>query len=129
MNTFEAVAALYNGEKIHCNIWGNDEYLVLKDGKIIDEIGNSQSINVDPRDTHEWSIFEEPKEWYEIINNFPVVCRVWDDDTSNTLIMKVIIGYVSGKFIDLDEFNWGNCERLIILGNPVSSFDELQFDV
>lgn len=122
MKLKDALIKLIAGEKIRTSYWPPNAYIVFKDDKLVDE--NDKPFKGDIYfDNHLefWEIYKK-LEWYNLKENFPVICKVWDNnehDASYALVISYTDSDDIFKFNTIDKKIWKNAVRVSTNGNPL----------
>ena len=102
----ELLPEFRKGAKIRFKNWKKDEYICIKDGKVVNEKGSHlNSFYFRYLKSDEWELYQEPVDWDYIIKN-ECLCWFWDND-------ETAIGTLKCKFTDAFLKNyggiWNNC--------------------
>lgn len=94
------------GAKIRFKNWKKDEYICIKDGKVVNEKGSYlNSFYYGYLKSDNWELYQEPIDWDYIIEN-KCLCWFWDDDETTIGILKY--KYTDGFLVDCGKI-WENC--------------------
>lgn len=102
----ELLPEFRKGAKIRCMDWKKDEYICIKDGKVVNEKGSYlNSFYYGYLKSDNWEFYQEPINWDYIIKN-KCLCLFWDDNETNIDILKY--KYNDGFLADCGKI-WENC--------------------
>ena len=102
----ELLPEFRKGAKIRNKYWEKNEYICIKNDKVVDEKGNylndfyNRYLLYD-----EWEFYQEPIDWDYIIKN-KCLCLFWNDDETAIGILKC--KYTDGFLMNCGEI-WNNC--------------------
>ena len=120
MNNLEALEKMMAGGKIRQIGWYTNTFYELKDGDIVDQDGDIvETFCYDNKSV--WEIYKK-LEWYNLKENFPIICKVWDNnehDASYALVSSYIDSDDIFKFNTIDKKIWKNAVRVSTNGNPL----------
>ena len=103
----ELLPEFRKGAKIRFKKWKKDEYICIKDSKVVNEKGSYlKSFYFRYLKSDEWELYQEPIDWDYVIEN-KCLCLFWNDDD------ETAIGILKCKFTDgfLKNYGgiWNNC--------------------
>ena len=103
----ELLPEFRKGAKIRFKNWKKDEYICIKDGKVVNEKGSYlNSFYYGYLKSDEWELYQEPDpDWDYIIKN-KCLCLFWNDDETAIGILKC--KYSDGFLTNYGEI-WNNC--------------------
>ena len=102
----ELLPEFRKGAKIRNKYWKKDEYICIKDGKVVNEKGSYlNSFYYGYLKSDNWEFYQEPIDWDYIIKN-KCLCLFWNDDETTIGILKC--KYIDGFLANYGEI-WKNC--------------------
>lgn len=111
MNNLEALEKMMAGGKIRQVGWYTNTFYELKDGDIVDQDGDIvETICYDNKSV--WEIYNIKKEWFYCKKNFPLLCKVFDFGSVNSLY-KEIVDFRHNHFIDSNSTAWDFAEPIL----------------
>lgn len=110
----ELLPEFRKGAKIRFKNWKKDEYICIKDGKVVNEKGSYlNSFYYGYLKSDNWELYQESIDWDYIIEN-KCLCWFWDEDENKEIENISTFLYAKPRksnkfFIDIAGSNWKNC--------------------
>ena len=102
----ELLPEFRKGAKIRNKYWEKNEYICIKNDKVVDEKGNYLNDFYNGYLLYdEWEFYQEPIDWDYIIKN-KCMCLFWNDDETAIDILKC--KYTDGFLANYGGI-WNNC--------------------